>query len=88
MHTDKDVAAYRYLLLESDFLPNDTWLSVLGKLPFPIAAIITTAGRAPDAIIQMPVGSLEYFAKAAREIFAKLAPLGVDDSNKNPCTYA
>jgi hypothetical protein len=87
MHTDKDVAAYRRLLLENDFLPNYIWLSVLGKLPFPIAAIITTAGRAPHGIIQMPVDSPEYFSKAAREIFAKLAPLGSDDSNKNPSRY-
>jgi hypothetical protein len=87
MHTDRDVATYRYLLLESDFLPNDIWLSVLGKLPFPIAVIITTADRAPHGIIQMPVDSLEYFSKAAREIFVKLALLGIDDSNKNPSRY-
>jgi hypothetical protein len=87
MHTDSDVAAYRYLLLESDFLPNDTWLGVLAKLPFPIAAIITTGGRAPHGWIKMPRENEAYFKAAAREIFNKLAPLGIDDSNKNPSRY-
>jgi hypothetical protein len=46
-HNDADVAVYRYLLLESDLLEPAIALSVFGKIQFPIAAIIDSAGRGP-----------------------------------------
>jgi hypothetical protein len=82
--TDADVTSYRFCLLESDALPIELQLSLWGRLPLPVAAIITSGGRSVHAWVMLNCsGAQEYRAKVDR-IHVLLASFGVCQSNKNP----
>ncbi len=42
---DSNVTAFRFALVECDSVPLDLQMSLLAKLPLPIAAILTSGGR-------------------------------------------
>jgi hypothetical protein len=86
-HCDADVAAWRYLLVESDLLPPELALSVYGKMALPVAAIIDSAGRGPHAWVTLNAQSPEEYAANARHILEKLATIGFDPGNANPSRY-
>jgi hypothetical protein len=86
-HCDADVAAWRYLLVESDLLSAELTLSVYGKLALPIAAIIDSAGRGPHAWITLNAQSSEEYAANANHILERLATIGFDPGNSNPSRY-
>jgi hypothetical protein len=87
-HTDADVSQYSRLLLESDILPYDIALAVLAKAPFPICAIIDSAGSGPHAIISLGAVDAVDYAGKARAIIRFLEPLGIDPGNSNPSRYS
>ena len=86
-HCDADVAAWRYLLVESDLLSPTLALSVYGKLALPISAIIDSAGRGPHAWITLNTRSPAEYAQKAKDIFNCLARIGFDAGNSNPSRY-
>jgi hypothetical protein len=86
-HTDADVASFRYLLVESDLLEPEVTLSVYGKVRFPIAAIIDSAGRGPRAWFTLNAANAEEFAALGKEIFDCLSTIGFDSGNSNPSRY-
>jgi hypothetical protein len=86
-HCDADVAVWRDLLVESDLLPHELTLSVYGKLPLPISAVIDTAGRGPHARVTLNAQSLEEYAQKAGYILSRLARIGFDSGNSNPSRY-
>ena len=86
-HCDADVAAWRYLLVESDLLPPELALNVYGKLALPIAAVIDTAGRGPHAWVTLNARSPEEYARKANNILSQLATMGFDPANSNPSRY-
>jgi hypothetical protein len=87
-HCDSDVASFRYLLLESDLLEPAVALNVYGKLAYPIAAIIDSAGRGPHAWLTINSHSAEEYADEARFVFSLLDKLGFDSNNSNPSRYS
>jgi hypothetical protein len=87
-HTDKTVAAWRYLLLESDELPLDIALRLYAKLKLPIAAIIDSAGRGPHAWAELNSANEAQYRQAGIGIFALLARFSIDPSNGNSSRLA
>jgi hypothetical protein len=87
-HTDADVSRYSRLLVESDILPYNIALSVLAKAPFPISAIIDSAGRGPHGIISVEAADASEYASKAGAIIKFLEPLGIDPGNSNPSRYS
>ncbi len=86
-HCDPDVADWHFLLAESDKITPQLTLSVYGKLPLPIAAIIDSAGRGPHAWITVNAKSPEEYAHKASHILSHLSTIGFDPSNSNPSRY-
>lgn len=82
--TDADIAAYRFVLIESDALPLDVQLSLLARLPLPIAAIIASGGRSLHAWLKVDCSDEASYRMAAAGVLGLLAPLGFDQANKNP----
>jgi P4 family phage/plasmid primase-like protien len=87
-HRDKDVAAYRFLLLESDDLPPDLQLSFFLKLELPVVALVSSGGRSIHSIIRLDAPSAEEFKRLADYILGRLARFGIDQKNRNPSRYS
>jgi hypothetical protein len=81
---DKDVTAFRHLLLEFDTIPLELQLSFFSKLPLPIAAILTSGGKSVHAWVKVDCRDLTEYKDTATMIFKYLSRFGVDLQNKNP----
>ena len=81
---DANVAAFRFALLESDKLPFDLALALFAKLPLPIAAILTSAGRGPHAWVRVDAATFEAYQATVERMISLLARFGIDTGNKNP----
>jgi hypothetical protein len=82
--TDANVTAFRFALIECDAVPVELQLSLLTKLPLPLAAILTSGGRSLHAWVRVDADSLEDYRATVARMLALLAKFGVDGKNKNP----
>jgi hypothetical protein len=81
---DSDVTNFRFCLLESDDLPLNLQLSLWGRLPLPVAAIIHSGGRSAHAWVMLNCSTAEEFQAKVNRIFGLLARFGICQNNKNP----
>lgn len=81
---DKDVTAFRHVLLEFDSIPLDLQLSFFARLPLPISAILTSGGRSLHAWVRVDSNDLIAYKDDATMLFKMLSRFGVDPQNKNP----
>jgi hypothetical protein len=81
---DANVAAYRFALIECDEIPRPLQLSLLARLPLPIAAILTSGGRSLHAWVKVDAPDLDTYRATVARMLALLARFGVDTRNKNP----
>ncbi len=81
---DENVTAFRFALIEWDKMPLELQLSLLAKLPLPIAAIMTSGARSIHAWIKVDAADQEQYQKIVERMIALLARLGLDRKNKNP----
>lgn len=81
--TDADVVAWRYLLVESDFLPIETQLALYSKLNIPIAAIVSSAGKSVHAWVKLESQSIEEYKATGKRLLEILKPFGIDQMNTN-----
>lgn len=81
---DADITAHRFMLLESDLLPEALALSVYAALPLPVVSIHASGGRGPHAWVRLDCANAEDYRKQVAYILAKLERLGMDGGNKNP----
>ena len=82
--TDADVTAHRFAVVESDILPLDLQLSVLARLPLPIAAIIFSGGKSYHALVEVDAPDAVAYRRDVGRMLALLRPLGFDQSTGNP----
>ena len=83
---DKDVAAYRFCLVESDHLTLAQQGALAMKLKelLPIVAIVASGGKSLHIWIAVNAGGYEEYHQRVVELLTLLEPFGVDQSNKNP----
>jgi hypothetical protein len=82
--TDADVTSFRFCLLESDMLPMELQLSLLARLPLPVATIIDSGGRSIHAWVMLNCLSAQEYRTKVERIYTLLARFGLCPSNKNP----
>lgn len=82
--TDSDVTGFRYLLVESDYLPLATQFALYSRLKLPIAAVVLSGGISAHAWVRLDCATSEEYDHKARQILSALAPFGFDQANKNP----
>lgn len=72
--------AFPYAVLESDVLPEPTWLRILARIRDDIAAIYTSGGKSIHALIRLhpTPQSAEQFNAHRRALIERLVPLGAD----------
>ena len=74
----ESVAAWRYLVLESDEAPEDLWRNLLAQVPLPIAAIYSIGRRSLHALVRMWVDSKAEWDAVKRCIAPLFTKLGAD----------
>jgi len=82
--SDANVTAFRFALIECDAIPFELQMPLLGKLPLPITAILTSGGRSLHAWVKVDARDLENYRQTVARMLALLARFGVDGKNKNP----
>jgi hypothetical protein len=81
---DANVTSYRFILLESDVIRPDLWLSLMFRVPMPIAALIDSGNKSIHAWLKVDCATSCEYKDTFERIQRHLEPLGVDKSNKNP----
>ncbi|MCE0483116.1 MAG: hypothetical protein LV479_02635 [Methylacidiphilales bacterium] len=81
---DSDVTAHRFALVESDILPLELQLSVIARLPLPVAAIIFSGGKSYHALVRVDAVDVVEYRRDVGRMLALLRPLGFDQSTGNP----
>jgi len=81
--TDKDITAHRFAVVESDLLPLDLQLSVIARLPLPIAAIIFSGGKSYHALVRVDAPDAAAYHRDVGRMLALLRPMGFDQSTGN-----
>jgi hypothetical protein len=71
-HADRDIAAFRFLLLESDDLPIGLQLSLWSRLALPVAALICTGGRSVHAWVKVDCRDEKEYREIAFDIYEHL----------------
>jgi hypothetical protein len=85
---DCDVAAFRFVLVESDALPLDLQIGVLVRVKLPIFALVHSGGKSVHAWVRIDAADEFSYRDAVRIIFDRLGPLGFDKANSNPSRLA
>lgn len=75
---------YPYAVLESDTLPECTWLRILSQLQFPIAAIYTSGGKSLHALLHVNARTAEQFNTARKILLRVCTPIGADPAAITP----
>ncbi len=88
---DEDIVSFRFLLIESDFLPQHLMVGLIAAIPLPVAVVYTTGGSSRQqgeqgvhALIKVDAPDAESYKRTAAAIMTSLKPYGIDQSNKNP----
>jgi hypothetical protein len=86
-HTDDDVIAYRFILVEFDKIPLGIQLSLLASLYWPVAMICSSGGRSYHGWVLSECEDRDSYDHRAEEIYRGLAKFKVDTGNGNPSRY-
>ncbi len=83
---DRNVAAYRYALVEADKLPIQEQLAMLQRLELPIACLVHSGGKSIHAIVRIDAPDEQEYRKRVQFLYTFLTERGfsVDPANKNP----
>lgn len=75
---------FPYAVLESDTLPEATWLRILVQLQFPIAAIYTSGGKSLHALLKVNATTAAQFNAARKILLRVCTPIGADPAAITP----
>lgn len=72
------ITSWRYLLIESDEAPAETWLAALATLPLPIAALYTSGKRSIHTLIRVDAQDKATFEQIRTKLRPTILMLGGD----------
>ena len=83
---DKNVVAFRYVLIESDTLPREEQERFYRKYELPIACLVDSAGKSVHAVVHIDAPGEQEYRKRVNYLFRFLEARGfpVDNANKKP----
>ena len=84
--SDRNVAAYRYVLIESDDIPKEEQERFYRKYELPIAALVDSAGKSVHAVVRIDAPDEQEYRRRVNYLFRflELRDFSVDNANKNP----
>lgn len=84
--SDRNVSAYRYVLIESDSLAKEEQERFYRKYELPIACMVDSAGKSVHAVVRIDAPNEQEYRNRVNYLFRFLELRGfpVDNANKNP----
>jgi hypothetical protein len=73
---EETISKYKHALVESDRIPTHLWLTILKKLPLPIASIVLSGNESAHAIIRIDAETREVWTERVRALASLVVPLG------------
>ena len=88
--SDRSVAAYRHVLVESDEMPIEEQVELYKSLNLPISALVHSGGKSAHALVRIDAYDKETYSKRVNFLFEYLekAGLAIDRANRNPSRYS
>jgi hypothetical protein len=74
--SEENTTSFKYLLIESDNIEINLWLTILKQLPLRISSITLSGNSSAHALIQVGATNKEEWTRTARDIAAMVVPLG------------
>ena len=86
---DDAVAAFKYVLIESDTMDLESQLGWLLASRLPIKTLVHSGGKSIHAVVYVGAKSLEEYRNLVSRLFVALEAMGFknDMGNSNPCRY-
>lgn len=83
---NRNVAEYRYALVESDSVPREMQLSIVRELRLPCAAIVDSGHKSLHAIVRVDAADYDEYRRRVNLLYRVCDEngLAVDGQNKNP----
>ena len=84
--SDRNVAAYRHVLIESDTLPKEEQERIYRKYELPITCLVDSAGKSVHALVRIDAPNEQEYRNRVNYLFRFLDHHGfpVDNANKHP----
>lgn len=81
-----NVAEFRHALVESDSLPVDKQVAIIGQLRLPVTALVSSGGKSAHAIVRVDAKDYDEYRRRVDELYriCRENGLTVDTQNKNP----
>jgi hypothetical protein len=76
--SQESVTSYRYMLLESDELDENTWLRIVVQLPLRTAAIYRSGNKSIHVLVRVDASSKEHYDEIKARMMPLLVTLGAD----------
>ena len=82
--SDRNVAAYRHVLIESDTLPKEEQERIYRKYELPITCLVDSAGKSVHALVRIDAPNEQEYRNRVNYLFRFLEQHGfpVDNANK------
>jgi RecA-family ATPase len=85
---DKDVTAFRHVLVESDKMSKERQERILRDSGLPIAALIDSGAHSVHAWVRVDAESPEEFHERREKVWTSLPGFEIDPANRNPSRYS
>lgn len=84
--SDRNVSAYRYVLIESDDIPREEQERFYRRYELPIACMVDSGGKSIHAVVRIDAPTDQEYRSRVNYLFRFLELHGfpVDNANKNP----
>ncbi len=74
--SEENMTCYRHILIESDAIGLNSWLSILKTLPFPIVSVTLSGNESAHALVRVNCKTRAQWISAAETIADTVVPLG------------
>jgi RecA-family ATPase len=86
--SDKNVSAYRHVLVEFDNRSKDEQLDIITRCQLPVTAVIDSGGKSLHAWVRVDAIDQREYDERRNGIYDYLSDVGIDPKNKNPSRFS
>jgi len=86
--SDKNVSAYRHVLIEFDSRPKAEQIDIITRCQLPVSAVIDSGGKSVHAWVRVDATDAGEWEQRRDAVYDYLADVAPDPKNKNPSRFS